>query len=169
MIFSSNNKVPMAEFRFVTEWRIEAPLPEVCNAVSQCLLWPQWWKGAEKVEEFDPGDADGIGSVRRFTWRGRLPYRLSFDMRITRIVPMTMLEGRASGEVEGVGRWHFANDDNVTVVRYEWQVRTKRLWMNIAAPLARPLFKWNHDQVMRQGAEGMARLLKARLAGLAHD
>jgi hypothetical protein len=38
--------------------------------------------------------------------------------------------------------------------------------MNLLAPVARPLFKWNHDQIMRQGAEGMARLLNARLLGL---
>jgi hypothetical protein len=158
----------MAEFQFVTVWRIAAPLPQVCDAVSQCLQWPQWWKGVEKVEEFDPGDTAGVGSLRRFTWRGRLPYRLCFDVLVTRIVPLTMLEGRASGEVEGIGRWQFADDGGVTVVRYEWLVRTNRWWMNIIAPIARPLFKWNHDQVMRQGAEGMARLLNARLLSLVH-
>ena len=156
----------MAEFRFVTVWRIEAPLPRVCDAVSQCLLWPQWWKGVEKVEEFDPGNKAGVGSLRRFTWRGRIPYRLSFDVLVTRIVPLTLLEGRASGEVEGVGRWQFSDDGGVTVVRYEWTVRTNRWWMNIVAPIARPLFTWNHHQVMRQGAEGMARLLNARLLSL---
>ena len=122
----------------------------------------------ERVEEFDPGEADGIGSLRRFTWRGRLPYRISFNMRVTRVVPLTLLEGVASGEVEGIGCWHFTSEGDVTVVRYEWQVRTNRAWMNIFAPIARPLFKWNHDQVMRQGAEGMARLLKARLVSLVH-
>ncbi len=159
----------MAKFQFVTVWRIEAPLPQVCDAVSHCLYWPDWWRGVESVEEFDPGDAQGVGSLRRFTWRGRLPYSLTFDVRVTRIVPLTMLEGQASGEVEGVGRWRFSREGDVTVVCYEWQIRTNRLWMNVIAPLARPLFKWNHDQVMRQGAEGMARLLNARLVSLVHD
>ena len=159
----------MARFQFVTVWRIEAPLPQVCDAVSRCLYWPDWWRGVESVEEFDPGDEEGIGSLRRFTWRGRLPYRLTFDVRVTRIVPLTMLEGHASGEVEGIGRWRFSSEGDITVVCYEWRIRTRRLWMNLIAPLARPLFKWNHDQVMRQGAEGMARLLNARLVSLAHD
>ena len=35
--------------------------------------------------------------------------------------------------------------------------------MNLLAPLARPIFEWNHDVVMRRGAEGLARLLGARL------
>ena len=158
----------MAEFRLVTVWRIEAPLVKVCDAVSQCLRWPEWWEGVERVEEREVGDRDGIGSLRRFTWRGPLPYRLTFDVRVTRIVPLSIVEGYATGEVEGIGRWQFADDDGVTVVRYEWQVRTNSGWMNLIAPLARPLFKWNHDQVMRQGAEGMARLLNARLLSLAH-
>lgn len=158
----------MARFQFITVWKIEAPLPRVCDAVSECAHWPRWWKGVEKVEEFDPGDADGIGSRRRFTWKGRLPYRLTFDILVTRIVPQTLLIGLASGEVEGMGRWHFASEGVVTVVRYEWRVHTSRRWMNIIAPLARPLFKWNHDQIMRQGAEGMARWLNARLVSLVH-
>jgi len=49
------------------------------------------------------------------------------------------------------------SDGVVTVVRDEWHLRSNRCWINIVAPLARPLFKWNHDQVIRQGAEGMAR------------
>lgn len=158
----------MAEFRLVTIWRIEAPLPQVCAAISHCLHWPTWWKGVEKVEELDPGDAEGIGSLRRFTWKSRLPYRLTFDVRVTHAEPLKVLEGHASGEVEGIGRWHFSRDGSVTIVRYEWHVRTTRRWMNLLAPIARPLFKWNHDQVMRQGAEGLARLLNARLVGLAH-
>lgn len=159
----------MAEFKFTTIWRITAPLLEVCDAVSQCHDWPQWWKGVETVEEFDPGDKDGIGSLRRFTWRGSLLYRLTFDVCVTRIVPLTIVEGRASGDVEGVGRWHFNETGGATEVRYEWQVRTNRLWMNLMAPVAGPLFKWNHNQVMRQGAEGMARLLNARLLSLAYS
>ncbi len=158
----------MAQFQFVTEWRIEAPIQEVCDAISQCRHWPAWWRGVEKVEEFVPGGENGVGSLRRFTWRGPLPYRLTFDIEVTHAIPLTLVEGRASGEVEGIGRWHFADEGMVTVVRYEWQVRTNRRWMNIIAPIARPVFKWNHDQIMRQGAEGMACLLNTRLVSLMH-
>ena len=159
----------MAEFRLVTIWRIEAPLPQVCNAISSCLHWPDWWEGVEKVEVISPGDANGIGGLRRFTWKGQLPYRLTFDIRVTCAVPLQVLEGRASGELEGVGCWRLSREDPVTVVRHEWHVRTTRRWMNLLAPIAWPLFKWNHDQIMRQGGEGLARLLNARLVNLAHD
>lgn len=158
----------MPQFRFVTIWRITAPRAQVCDAVSQCAEWPQWWPGVEKVELREPGAPDGLHSLRRFTWRGRLPYRLTFDVRVTRIVPLTLLEGRASGEVEGTGCWSFSGDDEITAVRYEWRVRTNRPVLNAVAALARPLVRWNHDEAMRCGAEGMSRLLNARLLGLVH-
>lgn len=159
----------MVEFKFVTVWQIEAPLAQVCDAISHCLYWPNWWKAVEKVEIFDHGGPNGIGSLRRFTWRGCLPYRLTFDLRVTRVVPLTILEGYASGEVEGVGRWCFFNDGAITIVRYEWHVRLNRPWMVLVAPIAWPLFKWNHDYVMRQGGEGLARLLNTRLISQDHD
>ena len=120
-------------------------------------------EGCQKVEKLESGDARGIGSVYRFTWRGRIPYRFTFDMCITDFVPFALLEGQATGEVIGTGRWDFSREDDVTMVRYRWHIRTNRLWMNLIAPIASPVFRWNHHQVMRQGAEGMARLLNARL------
>ena len=108
----------MMEYRFVTVWYIEAPLEAVCEAIYSSLSWPQWWANVESVEELVPGNVRGIGSVRRYTWRGRLPYRLTFDIRVIHLVPLAAIEGIASGDVEGKGRWSFTVDGSVTVVRY---------------------------------------------------
>src|SRR5262245_13720814 len=153
----------MAEFRFVTTWTIEAPRSTVCDAIERSLEWPQWWPGVEKVEELVQGDANGIGSVRRYLWKGRLPYRLCFDIRVTSMQPLTMVEGIARGDVEGVGRWSFVGEGAVTVVRYDWQVRPTAWWMRMVASIAGPLFRRNHDILMKQGAEGLARRRNARL------
>ena len=40
---------------------------------------------------------------------------------------------------------------------------TTERWMNLLGPIAGPAFRWNHDQVMRNGALGLAELLDARL------
>ena len=155
----------MAKFRFVTFWNIEAPRAAVCDAIKHSLEWPQWWPGLEKVEELTQGDANGIGSVRRYLWKSRLPYRLGFDIRVTSMQPQTMVEGIACGDVEGVGRWSFTGEGALTVARYDWQVRPTACWMRLLTPLASPLFRWNHDILMKQGAEGLARRLNARLVG----
>jgi uncharacterized protein YndB with AHSA1/START domain len=44
-----------------------------------------------------------------------------------------------------------------------FQMRTTQQWMNLLAPVARPIFAWNHDWVMGNGATGLARLLGVRL------
>ena len=157
------------EYRFVTVWRIEAPIEAVCEAISHSLNWPQWWRNVESVEELMPGDARGIGSVRRYTWRGRLPYRLTFDICVIHAEPLTAVAGVASGDVEGQGCWSFTTDGVVTSVRFDWQIRTTPIWMNLLALFARPLVKWNHDGIMRHGGEALARRLNARLVGIAHD
>jgi len=153
----------MAQYEFETEWRLRAPLAQVWGAIVDSDRWPEWWRGVESVELLRVGDEQGVGSVRRLTWRSKLPYTLTFDTELVRVEPMSLIEGRASGELEGAGIWRFGEQDGVTSVHYTWRVRTTRWWMNLLAPIARPAFGWNHDYVMRSGAAGLAKLLAAEL------
>ncbi|HJW57668.1 MAG TPA: SRPBCC family protein [Burkholderiaceae bacterium] len=158
----------MADYRLITHWHIEAPLHDVYNTIFHSLEWPSWWRGVIQVQECTSGREDGIGSVRRYIWKSRLPYRLSFDARTTRIESMAVLEAAVTGDLEGIGRWLFSQSGAITTVRYEWQVRTTRSWMNLLAPLARFIFRNNHDALMQRGAEGLARQLNARLVAVSH-
>jgi hypothetical protein len=153
----------VSHYAFVTDWELAAPLPAVWELIAHPLAWPAWWRGVERVEELRPGDAEGRGSVLRYTWRSRLPYRLRFDMRTTEVARHERLCGEASGELRGVGRWTFAEALGVTRVRYEWEVEATKRWMRLLAPVARPAFEWNHDVVMGWGEAG----LRARLAATA--
>ena len=151
------------EYRLLTIWRIDAPLEAVYAAIHDSPNWPGWWQGIRKVELLAPGDSDGIDSVSRYSWQGRLPYRLVFDVCATRIEELVAIEGLARGDLEGVGRWYFARKGAVSIVRCEWYVRSTRCWMNLIAPLARPLFIYQHEQIMARGAKGLARLLERPL------
>jgi uncharacterized protein YndB with AHSA1/START domain len=153
----------VSAYRFLTTWALGAPIERVWEAIHDSERWPQWWKGVERVVELEPGDQDGRGALTRYTWRSRLPYELEFDMRVTRVERPFLLEGEATGELAGEGRWRLYEGDGATAVTYEWVVRTTRPWMNVLAPLARPVFAWNHDVVMRQGGEGLSKLLDAPL------
>ena len=148
----------MGEYRFLTTWCLDAPLEDVWDVIRRTREWPEWWKGVELVEELRRGDETGVGSVYRHRWRSRLPYTVGFDIRTTRVEYRRLLEGRASGELEGVGRWRFYEGAG-TAVTYEWHVRTTPRWMRIVEPLGRPVFVWSHDVVMRWGGESLARRL----------
>jgi len=64
----------------------------------------------------------------------------------------------ASGELEGIGTWLFhAVDSTTTVVAYHWQVRTNRRWMNRLSFILKPVFRANHNVVMRRGERGLIR------------
>ena len=155
----------MAEYyEFVTIWRFDAPVEKVWEQVKDSERWSDWWRGVLKVEELKAGDHEGLGKIVRSTWKSKLPYTLEFDSEILRVEPMTTIEARAFGELEGTGLWTLtAEDANTTRVRYDWRVKTTKSWMNLIAPLARPFFKWNHDVIMNWGGEGLAKKLNCKL------
>ena len=153
----------MAQYRFLTAWLLEAERERVWDAIYDSERWPEWWRGVESAERLADGDADGIGQVGVYVWRSRLPYPVRFEITSTRVERPHLLEGRAVGELEGTGTWRLFEIPPVTAVLYEWNVSTTKAWMNLLAPIARPIFRWNHDWVMRNGGTGLASLLGARL------
>ena len=153
----------MTDYHFVSTWRLQAPIEQVWDEIFHTERWPSRWKYVHRVDQLDPGDADGLGRRQHLEFTTRLPYRLGFDIQVRHLQPPTTLEAVATGELEGVGRWTLTPVDGGTLVRYDWDVRTTRWWMNLAAPVARPAFVWNHDALMREAAESLARRLDAEL------
>jgi uncharacterized protein YndB with AHSA1/START domain len=153
----------MSGYRFLTTWCLGAPVDPVWDAIHDSERWPEWWRGVERVVELAPGGEDGLGQRAAYTWKSRLPYELTFEVELTRQERPHLLVGEASGELAGTGTWRLSEGNGLTTVLYEWDVHTTRPWMNLLAPLARPVFGWNHDWVMKRGGEGIARLLGAPL------
>jgi uncharacterized protein YndB with AHSA1/START domain len=152
----------MASYSLLTTWILDAPCDTVWDAIYEIESWPGWWRGVKEVEKVEPGDDDGVGALYRHEWRSVIPYPVRFETRITRVERPHMIEGDAYGELAGTGRWRFFAGRE-TAVTYEWNVQTTRRWMNLVAPVARPVFRWNHNAVMHNGGQGLADLLGARL------
>jgi uncharacterized protein YndB with AHSA1/START domain len=154
----------VSEYAFLTTWLLDSPREPVWEILHDQAAWPEWWRGVEVAEELrrPPGGAD-VGTVSRMVWRSFLPYRVEFEVLTTRVERPSLLEGRARGDLEGLGRWRLYEQEGITAVLYEWNVRTTSPWMNRLAPLLRPLFERNHDWVMARGGEGLAGRLGCRL------
>ncbi|HVF79563.1 MAG TPA: SRPBCC family protein [Solirubrobacteraceae bacterium] len=157
----------MAAYSFLTTWCVKAPVQDVWDVISASDRYPEWWKGVRMVVELEPGGEHGIGALSHLEWRSKLPYTLGFDMRVTRSEPPYLLEAQASGELQGVGVWRLYESPQGTALIYSWDVSTTRAWMNRLALFGRPMFAWNHDHVMRNGARGLADRLGVEL--VAHD
>jgi hypothetical protein len=132
----------MRQFDLTTQWQLESAIDRVWDAIVTVEKWPHWWRFVHAVEELEKGDAEGLGALRTYTWSSKLPYRLTFAMRVTVV-------------------------RRPTRVRYDWTVFTTKRWMNTLAPLLEPAFRWNHHQVMAEGGRGLAKYLGVRL--LAND
>jgi len=148
-----------SSYHFVTEWTFKAPIEAVWAELSRPDAWPSWWRGVVAVELIEAGDTEGLGAYRRMIWRSVLPYRLRFNMRTVHLERPRAIEGRADGELCGVGRWSLTPTPEGTAVRYDWTVEATKPWMRWLSPVARPVFAWNHDVIMRWGLEGLRRRL----------
>jgi len=152
----------MGEYKFTSNWTLDHPIEPVWDLIHSIEDWPAWWPGVNSVVEIEKGNSNGVGAQHRSTWKSRLPYRLEFESEVVRIEHHKSIEVRALGELEGRGLWAFELDGRVTHVRYDWEVHTRKAWMNLLAPLARPLFRWNHDVLMAWGEAGLKRRLADR-------
>jgi uncharacterized protein YndB with AHSA1/START domain len=150
------------QFHIITDWSVDAPREKVWPLLFAADQWPSWWRAVKRVECMTDGDEDGIGAVRRMTWRTVLPYSLTFDMRTTNVEPMTRIEGEAEGALSGTGRWDVWPDGRRTRVRYEWIVEVVEPRLRMLVPLLRQAFIWNHNAAMGSGFEGLIAKLAAQ-------
>jgi uncharacterized protein YndB with AHSA1/START domain len=153
----------VADYRFVTEWDIDAPIARVWEQIEQPENWAGWWPGLEQVREIEPGDEVGAGALKELEFRSFLPYSLSFRGRMTDVVPPRLLRIEAAGELDGTGTYELSESGDGTSASFTWEVRTNKTWMNVLAPVAAPLFTWNHDRLMKAGGEGLGRRLGANV------
>lgn len=152
-------------YALVSTWRVNAAAERVWQVLTDVESWPAWWPFVAAVEQVRPGRENGLHSVWRYTWKTLLPYQLRFELRITRVDAPRLVEAEVQGDVCGRSVCRIFPEDRFTTVRYEWQVRTCRPWMKWLAPVARPVFRWNHAQVMRRGEKELARRLGVDAGG----
>ena len=99
----------------------------------------------------------GVGARRT-----RLRYKLSFDAKTTRVERLALLDGAINGELQGCGRWHFYRHDDVTAIRYDWEVNVHQPWLRRLVLRLRRAMKWNHYALMLAGGQRLARHVGAR-------
>ena len=151
----------MADYRFLTVWWAPAATDRVWDVLAEYGAWPTWWRGVRSVEVLRHGDESGVGTVLRQRWRSRAPYTLVFDLEMLRIEGGKLLDGRASGDLEGACRWTLTPVDGGTELRFDADVRTGRWWMNLPIPFAPRVVRASFETIMDWGREGLARKLGA--------
>ncbi len=160
----------MAAYTFVDEWLVPAAAEEVYALLSCPREYPRWWRDAFLEGEGDPPPA-ARGKRARLLTRGRLPYRLRWELVCVEADAPRRLVSRIHGDFEGEGIWTLTPVEGGTRVVLDWRVDVRKPLVRHLTPLLRPLFAWNHRWAMRRGQErivaelGAARSADRREAG----
>lgn len=149
----------MARYSFVTTWRLAAPIDKVWEALSVPQVW--WPSMVSSVQLTPPGE-NGVGARYERVTRGRLPYSLHYILTITQRDRPHAMSYDSEGALFGKGRHVLREAGGATEVVFSWDVATTGFWMNLLAPLLKPLFAWNHGYVMAEGEQALARYLRAQ-------
>jgi hypothetical protein len=152
-------KVTVTAYHFSIVWWTTAATDRVWEVLAHYANWPTWWRGIQSVEVLRRGDESGVGTILRQRWRSRVPYTLTFDLEMLRIEGGKLLDGRASGDLEGTCRWTLAPVDGGTELRFDVDVRPGRWWMNLPIPFASRIVQASFESIMGWGREGLARTL----------
>jgi uncharacterized protein YndB with AHSA1/START domain len=154
-----------ADYEFLDEWDVDAPIDAVFDAIADARRYPEWWPIYETVVADGP---PALGRTARMRFHGRLPYSLSQTAEIVRFEPPHEFEIVVTGDLVGRGVWTFAErDDGRVHVRFDWRVRADRPLLRVLTPLLRPVFRWNHDYAIRQAMNGLEPYLRRTRAAAA--
>lgn len=158
-----------ARYHLVTDLSLTAAPARVWQTLVEVELWPSWWGWLRQVRVLRPPGPDGRGG--RFRGLVATPgrYRLRCEIEVVEVDPNRRIVIDATGDL--VGRGEFALSETAeggTRVEFVWRVRTRRLWMTLASPIARRRFVRNHHRLMADFAGGLAYGTGSGLRGVSH-
>ncbi len=142
-----------AEYVFIDEWDVKAPIEAVFNALADARTYPAWWKPVYIAVECDGLPAVGVASKHHF--KGRLPYELRQTSEIVRLDPPRQFEIKVHGDLTGRGVWTLTPSRDAVHVKFDWRVQADRALLRVLTPIARPFFRWNHNWAIHRAMEGL--------------
>lgn len=163
MVAPSKKARTMAHYQLQSEWALTAPIEQVFDLARHPEDFASWWPSVTRSHLVEAGDEDGVGARGTYTIRSPLWYSMTFSTTVVESERPTRIHSLVRGDLIGTGTYLLEGDDRATRVRFLWNVSTTKTWMNLLAPVARPLFGWAHRHVMRRGAAAMAQHLGADL------
>ena len=108
-------------------WRVAGTAAEVRDVLADGPSLTRWWPAVYlSVHTLNEGDHDGVGSETALLTKGWLPYTLRWRLRIVEPITDAGYALTATGDLDGAGRWTFAQDGPEVVVTYDWRVSASK-------------------------------------------
>jgi hypothetical protein len=154
------------DYAFQTVWRVAGTAQEVADILGDPTTLPGWWPSVYlRVERIHAGKENGVGRMARLHTKGWLPYTLRWTLTVTEPITSKGFAIRATGDLNGTGRWVFEQDGPETVITYDWTVSASKPLLRRLSWLMKPAFSANHRWAMARGQESLALELRRRRAG----
>ena len=153
-------------YHLTTSVHLQAARGQVWATLADIGAWPTWWRWARRIDVLQSPGPDGVGGVYRTTIATRLGYGFTYAAEVVEVEAPRMILAHSTGDLEGWGLFLLHEASTGTHVDFTWLVETHRRWMNAVAPMARPLFVWNHDRLMQDFGRGLARAAGGALRGV---
>jgi hypothetical protein len=158
------------DYHFITHWRVEAPIEEVAEILSNGVDLVRWWPSVYlNAEELEPGDAQGVGRVISLYTKGWLPYTLRWQFRVTESRFPHGFTLEAWGDFDGRGIWTLEQDGPWVDVTYDWKIRAEKPLLRYFSFIMKPIFGANHRWAMAQGEASLKLELARRHAATAEE
>ncbi len=153
-----------ARYHFLSAYRMVGDQERVWDVIQDVPAWPAWWSWVKRVDVVREGGDDGVGARYRYTVRTPTGYGFVYETEAVEVERLRRIDITSSGEIVGRGRLAIEpRADGELHVWFAWLVETPKAWMTLLAPVARPVFTWNHDRMMDAFGAGLAREAGARL------
>ena len=140
-------------YRFHSEWELNAPRARVFEVLRQGENYERWWPQIKRSARLDDGSYELVA-------RSFLPYELHMVLTESAIDEAAgILEANLNGDLEGFSRWTLSERGGKTIALFEEEVVTHKPLLNTLSPVVKPLLRYNHTVMMRQGERGLSRYL----------
>lgn len=152
-----------AQYRFLSTWKVPAPIDEVYDVVGDTLRYPEWWGDVFLRVEGDEGPPRPGRRASVFA-RGFLPYRIRWSGVVTKADRPNGFAIALSGDFDGSGIWRLAPDGEGTSAELDWRPEVNKPLIRYLTPILRPIFAKNHYWAMDRGQQGILGLIEQRRA-----
>ena len=141
---------------FRSRWELASPPSDVFDALYDLANYPGWWPQVRAVHRFDEDHHKMV--VRSF-----LPYEIDYTLiRETSDRAQGLLRGRVEGDIVGTIEWRINPSPSGCVAYFFEDVETTLEVLNLLAPVARWMFEFNHQLMMRDGHLGLSAYVSGR-------
>jgi hypothetical protein len=163
----------MDSYQLGYRWVVEGPIATVFRYVSDARTFHEWFRVFEKVESDDPVGALKVGSHARCLVKALLPYRLDWDITVSRYEPPHLVEtdcqvtlgGRFP--MRGYVRYRFEQNGRLVSVVNEQELSSERPLPRLLHPLAQAIFSLNHDWAMSRARAPLQAVVRRSTGSLA--